>query len=232
MTRLGRLVGQRPGHRDGLGRAAGEVEAGHRRPTPGRPGRSPQGLAADRVGTGHEHPLQVLFGGLSAGRHPAPAVEVSQAATHEHAGRGTGGGVVTRQGAAVPGPVAGRHRAQEVAVAPAQVDPSDRDQWRLPGPRLGRRPRKERPDRPGYGRPVPLYSEPPNWPVLGLQGRERDGATGSALRSAGSACQAQTSSRAGLGMRSARVGTPRMPRVYGSPTQRDGFVAGGAQTAS
>ena len=69
---LGRLVGQCPGHRHGLGRAEGEVEAGHRRPAPGRPGRSPDGLAADRVGTGHEHALQVLFADLGAGATPRP----------------------------------------------------------------------------------------------------------------------------------------------------------------
>ena len=94
--RLGRLVGERPGHRHGLGRAAGEVEAGHRHPAPGRPGHPSEGLAADRVGTGHEHPLQVLLRWPGCRGPPPPAVEVSQAGPDEHPRRGTRGGVVAR----------------------------------------------------------------------------------------------------------------------------------------
>ncbi len=150
--RLGPLVGQRPGHRDGLGRGAGEVEAGHRHPAPGRPGRTPEGLAAHRVGTGHEHPRQVLFRDHSAGRHPPPGVEVSEAGPREHPRRGAGGGVVAGQGVrALARPVPSRHRAQEVAVAPAQADPADRDQRRLSwaSPWCAA-PRKEPRARPGY----------------------------------------------------------------------------------
>ena len=139
--RLPRRVGQGPGHRHGLGRAAGEVEAGHRHPAPRRPGHPSDRLAADRVGTGREHALQVLLADLGAGDYAAPAVEVGQAGAHEHPRRGTGGGVVAGQGiGALSCAVAGGHRAQQVAVAPAQADPADRDQRRLPGPRPGRRP--------------------------------------------------------------------------------------------
>jgi hypothetical protein len=92
----------------------------------------PPGIAAHGVGTGHEHPLQMLCGDLGPRRHPPAAAEVSQAGPHEHPRRGSGRGVVAGQRVgALPRPIPGRHRAQQVAVAAAHADPADRDQRRL-----------------------------------------------------------------------------------------------------
>ena len=170
----------------------------------------------------------------SAGAYAPPAVEVSEAGAHEHPGRGTGGGVVAGQRVgALPRPVAGGHRAQEVAVAAAQADPADRDQWRLSwaAPRWAAS-RKERPVRPGYPRSGRLVRGPA-WPVPRLC-PERKGETGCRLftQLRGGCRQARNQRPDSPPHARCRGRCPRMPRVYGSPTQRDGLFAGGVQTAS
>ena len=179
-------------------------------PPRGASGHAANGLAADRVGTGGEHVLQVLFGDLGAGADAPPAVEVGQAGAHEHPRRGAGGGVVAGQGVgALRRPVAGGHRAQQVAVAPAQADPADRDQWRLPGPAPVGGPHKKRRNRPGYPRSGRLVQRAALAGPSALPGQAKKKlAAAFSLSSGGGCCQAANSGLTALHMRAAGAGVP------------------------